>query len=71
MVQLDRSAAPLVPGGLLLGFEESKDFSWLFAPNYEWIASSFGYPLGGSMICDTLETRQLITLGADGILGYL
>ena len=45
MVQLDKSAAPLVPGGLLLGFEESKDFSWLFAPNYEWIASSFGIPL--------------------------
>jgi pimeloyl-ACP methyl ester carboxylesterase len=45
MVQLGKNAAPLVPGGLLLGFEESKDFSWLFAPNYEWIASSFGIPL--------------------------
>ena len=45
MVQLGKNAAPLVPGGLLLGFEESKDFSWLFEPNYEWIASSFGIPL--------------------------
>jgi pimeloyl-ACP methyl ester carboxylesterase len=45
IVQLGKSAAPLVLGGLLHGFEESKDFSWLFAPNYEWIASSSGIPL--------------------------
>jgi len=45
IVQLGKSAAPLVLGGLLVGFEEGKDFSWLFAPNYEWIASSLGIPL--------------------------
>ena len=45
IVQLGKNAAPLVLGGLLQGFEESKDFSWLFAPNYEWIASSLGIPL--------------------------
>jgi pimeloyl-ACP methyl ester carboxylesterase len=45
IVQLDKGAAPLVLGGLLHGFEESKDFSWLFAPNYEWIASSLDIPL--------------------------
>src|ERR1700677_1570615 len=27
-----------------------------------------GYPLGGSMISDTIEARQLVTLGADGVL---
>jgi hypothetical protein len=45
MVQLGKNAAPLVLGGLLQGFEEGKDFSWLFAPNYEWITSSLGIPL--------------------------
>jgi pimeloyl-ACP methyl ester carboxylesterase len=45
IVQLGKNAAPLVLGGLLQGFEEGKDFSWLFAPNYEWIASSLGIPL--------------------------
>ena len=45
IVQLGKSAAPLVLGGLLLGFEEGKDFSWLFTPNYEWIASSLGIRL--------------------------
>jgi hypothetical protein len=45
MVQLGKSAAPLVLGGLLQGFEEGKDFSWLFAPNHEWITSSLGIPL--------------------------
>jgi pimeloyl-ACP methyl ester carboxylesterase len=45
IVPLGKSAAPLVLGGLLHGFEESKDFSWLFAPNYEWIASSLDIPL--------------------------
>jgi hypothetical protein len=45
VVQLGKSAAPLVLGGLLQGFEEGKDFSWLFAPNYEWITSSLGIPL--------------------------
>jgi len=45
IVHLGKSAAPLVLGGLLNGFEESKDFSWLFAPNYEWILSNLDIPL--------------------------
>ncbi len=45
IVQLGKNAAPLVLGGLLNGFEESKDFSWLFVPNYEWILSNFDIPL--------------------------
>ena len=44
IVTLGRSAAPLVLGGLLPGFEEGKDFCWLFAPNYQWITSSLGIP---------------------------
>jgi pimeloyl-ACP methyl ester carboxylesterase len=45
IVELGRNAAPLVKGGLLQGFEEAKDFDWLFAPNCEWIASSLGISL--------------------------
>jgi pimeloyl-ACP methyl ester carboxylesterase len=44
IVTLGKNAAPLVLGGLLQGFEEGKDFSWLFAPNYDWITSSLGIP---------------------------
>jgi pimeloyl-ACP methyl ester carboxylesterase len=44
IIQLGKSASPLVLGGLFNGFEESKDFSWLFAPNYEWIVSSLRLP---------------------------
>src|SRR6202034_2178754 len=45
IVQLGKNAAPLVLGGILQGFEEGKDFSWLFAPNYEWIGVLFLNPL--------------------------
>jgi hypothetical protein len=45
IVQLGKTAAPLVLGGLLHGFEEGKDFNWLFAPNYEWIKASLGIAL--------------------------
>jgi alpha/beta superfamily hydrolase len=38
---LGRSAAPLIKSGMP-GYEENKDFTWLFAPNYEWIVSSLG-----------------------------
>jgi Serine aminopeptidase, S33 len=44
IVTLGKNAAPLVLGGLLQGFEEGKDFGWLFAPNYDWITSSLGIP---------------------------
>jgi hypothetical protein len=38
IVKLDKRAAPLVKGGFV-GYDEAKDFSWLFAPNAEWIAA--------------------------------
>lgn len=38
IVKLDRHAAPLVKGGFV-GYDEAKDFSWLFAPNCDWIAA--------------------------------
>jgi pimeloyl-ACP methyl ester carboxylesterase len=48
VVELGKNAAPLVKGGILQGFEEAKDFNWLFAPNYDWIASSLGISLEAS-----------------------
>jgi hypothetical protein len=45
IVSLGKNAAPLVLGGFLQGFEEGKDFNWLFAPEYQWIASSLRLPL--------------------------
>ena len=36
IVKLTRDAAPLAKGGLV-GYDDLKDFSWLFAPNSEWI----------------------------------
>jgi hypothetical protein len=41
MVKLGKDATPLVKGGVP-GFEENKDFSFLFDPNYEWIVSNLG-----------------------------
>ena len=43
MVKLGKNATPLVKGGVP-GFEENKDFSFLFDPNYDWIVSSLGVP---------------------------
>jgi pimeloyl-ACP methyl ester carboxylesterase len=48
IVALGKNAAPLVLGGFLQGYEEGKDFNWLFAPEYQWIASSLRIPLEGS-----------------------
>jgi pimeloyl-ACP methyl ester carboxylesterase len=45
IVELGKNAAPLVKGGLLQGFEEAKDFNWLFTPTYDWITSSLGISL--------------------------
>jgi hypothetical protein len=39
IVTLTKQAAPLVKGGNV-GYDEAKDFSWLFAPNFEWIAAN-------------------------------
>jgi pimeloyl-ACP methyl ester carboxylesterase len=38
IVRLTNDAAPLVKGGLV-GYDDLKDFSWLYAPNREWIAA--------------------------------
>ena len=36
IVRLTRDAAPLAKGGLV-GYDDLKNFNWLFAPNSEWI----------------------------------
>jgi pimeloyl-ACP methyl ester carboxylesterase len=36
IVKLTREAAPLAKGGLI-GYDDLKDFTWLFAPNRDWI----------------------------------
>jgi hypothetical protein len=38
IVKLTRDAAPLAKGGLV-GYDDLKDFSWLYAPNRQWIAT--------------------------------
>lgn len=38
IVTLTRDAAPLGKGGLV-GYDDLKDFSWLYAPNQEWVAA--------------------------------
>jgi len=38
IVKLTRDAAPLSKGGLV-GYDDLKDFSWLYAPNRDWIVS--------------------------------
>ncbi len=43
IVNLDRHAAPLVKGGFV-GYDEAKDFDWLFAPNCDWITASTRQP---------------------------
>jgi len=43
IVKLGREAAPLVKGGYV-GYDEVKDFSWLFAQNSDWIASALAMP---------------------------
>jgi hypothetical protein len=44
MVTLAKNAAPLVYGAVP-GYEENKDFSWLFNPNCHWIASNLSVRL--------------------------
>jgi hypothetical protein len=39
IVKLTREAAPLAKGGLV-GYDDLKDFDWLYAPNREWIAAA-------------------------------
>jgi alpha/beta superfamily hydrolase len=39
IVELGREAVPLVKGGSV-AYDEMKDFTWLFAPNFDWIAAT-------------------------------
>jgi hypothetical protein len=39
IVTLGREASPLVKGGSV-GYDEAKDFTWLFDANFGWIASA-------------------------------
>jgi hypothetical protein len=39
IVKLGKEASPLSKGGSV-GYDEAKDFNWLFAPNLEWIAQA-------------------------------
>jgi pimeloyl-ACP methyl ester carboxylesterase len=39
IVKLGKEAAPLSKGGSV-GYDEAKDFNWLFAPNLEWITQA-------------------------------
>ena len=38
-IKLTREAAPLAKGGLV-GYDDLKDFTWLFTPNREWLATA-------------------------------
>lgn len=38
IVKLTRDAAPLSKGGLV-GYDDLKDFSWLYAPNRDWVVT--------------------------------
>lgn len=38
VVKLTRDAAPLTKGGLV-GYDDLKDFTWLYGPNREWITA--------------------------------
>jgi len=49
VVKLDRRAAPLIKGGFV-GYDEAKDFSWLFAPNSDWITASLAAQRGDSHV---------------------
>jgi hypothetical protein len=39
IVKLGKEAAPLAKGGSV-GYDEAKDFNWLFAPNFDWMDGS-------------------------------
>jgi hypothetical protein len=39
IVKLTRDAAPLTKGGIV-GYDDLKDFRWLFSPNREWIVEA-------------------------------
>jgi hypothetical protein len=46
IVKLTREAAPLAKGGRV-GYDDLKDFAWLFAPNREWVVAATRHVSGG------------------------
>jgi Serine aminopeptidase, S33 len=47
IVKLDKQAAPLIKGGFV-GYDEAKDFSWLFNPHADWITGVTLHNQGGN-----------------------
>jgi Serine aminopeptidase, S33 len=47
IINLGREASPLVRGGSV-GYDEAKDFSWLFEENFAWIALAMAIQLDGT-----------------------
>jgi len=45
IVKLEKNAAPLAKGGFV-GYDEVKDFGWLFAPNLDWVTEALAIPAG-------------------------
>jgi hypothetical protein len=39
ITRLGKEAAPLATGGSV-GYDDLKDFTWLFKPHFEWIAEA-------------------------------
>ena len=48
IAKLDKQAAPLIKGGFV-GYDEAKDFSWLFDPHADWIAGVAHHNQGGNL----------------------
>jgi hypothetical protein len=46
IVKLTRESAPLTKGGLI-GYDDLKDFSWLYAPNADWVLSAASHAATG------------------------
>jgi hypothetical protein len=46
IVKLTRDAAPLAKGGVV-GYDDLKDFNWLYTPNRDWIAALAAQPAQG------------------------
>jgi hypothetical protein len=48
IVKLDQRAAPLIKGSSV-GYDAiNRDFSWLFADNFQWLAQGLAIPQGGN-----------------------
>jgi len=57
VVKLEKGAAPLVKGSSVEYEGIGKDFSWLYAENYEWIRSHYGRCDGQAIVRNKLRLR--------------